>query len=220
MIESKEIQVFESVNRYYSESLRLYSHLSCNQKAAAIHHKLAKLHTSAKNYFKAIGYFEKSLATSKVLLGDKNDSIAELYLNLGVAHDRVNSIKKALLCFELCTNCGRTKYMSKALTCKGRTLSKTARYKDALDCFSRALEEADVDPNEEADTLVAKGQVLGIMGREEEAITFYCSALAIYRTTPNSNAKISSTCQEIANHHLRQGHLEDAHKFVKEALEM
>lgn len=211
---------YETAERHYAECLRLYTLLNDHEKSACVHNKLALLHMTQHSYNKAINHFEKCLVINKILLVEEKIVTAELYLNLGVAHDHVNSFSKAILCLDLSIGCKIPMISSKALICKGRSLSKAAQYKEALHCFSEVLEKHTLQPNERAETLITRGQVLGNMGREEEAVASFTSALSLFRTLPDSNVYLASTCQELANYHLRKGNPESAHEYVKEALEM
>jgi len=171
-----------------------------------------------RNYNKAIVHFEKSLVATKVLTGAKDDLIAEIYLNLGVAHDSANNFPKAIKCFDLCIECERA-ISSKAFICKGRALSKFGMYDGALTCLSIAL---DIGGNsrEEADILVAKGQLLDLMDNNAPAMDCYLSALSMYRKLPSNDEVVASVCQEIANSHLRKGRFDAAQEFAKEAFDM
>jgi len=210
----------ETPERNYTECLRLYTHLNDHKKSACVHNKIALLHMKQNSYSKAIIHFEKCLLMNKILLVEEKMVIAELYINLGVAHDHVHSFSKAISCLDLSIGCNIPMISSKALICKGRSLSKATQYREALECFSEVLEKHTLKPNERAETLVTRGKVLGNMGREEEAVASFTSALSLFRTLPDSNAYLSSTCQELANYHLREGNPEAAHEYVKESLEI
>jgi len=167
---------------------------------------------------KAVIHFEKSLVASKVLRGAKGELIAELYLNLGIAHDSTRNFTKAITCFDSCIEMNQLA-STKAILCKGIALSKIGLFDEALNSLSIAIERA-TDQKVQADAHVARGHIFDMMNDSGMALECYSSALLIYRTQSDSEELVSSTCQDIASTHMRENRFNSAQTFAQEAFEM
>lgn len=223
--DNKEFISVDIAEKYYIESLRLFNLLCCPKDAASLHFKMANLYVRAGTYEKAITHFEKSLVASKLLSGSKSSFITRLYLNLGMAHDAVNTFDKAVHCYDFCiSQSSDSVTASKALISKGRALSKIERFEEALQCLSDALgTDNDTTPKVEADVLVAKGQVADLMNNNGLAMDSYFAALEIFRTMGGCGENfdsVANTLMEIANSYLRRKLYEEANSFATEAFEM
>lgn len=108
---------------------------------------------------------------------------------------------------------------TKALICKGIALSKIGEFDEALNSLSIAIGKA-TEPKMQADVHVARGHVLDMMNDNAMAMQCYLSALSIYRMQSNNEDAVSSTCQAIANYHLREARFDAANEFSEEAFEM
>jgi tetratricopeptide (TPR) repeat protein len=132
-----------------------------------------------------------------------------------------NNVEKALSCYDFCQGkSSDNSLIARALANKAVLLSKHNRNEEAVECFSKALlhGRGTFEPNEAADILVGKGQVLD---RTDEMDTMECYqvAMSIYKSTEN-NEQLANVLQLVANHMLRSKEFKAAEKCVSDALEM
>jgi len=116
------------------------------------------------------------------------------YMEEGNSLFELNNFIAALLYYDKATKVEANKILvAVAFSCKANTLAKLDRYKEALECYDRAIELDSYN----ADIWVNKGCFLGVLGRAEEALKCFNKAIEIEVQKPEAWLNKGIALQEL-----------------------